>query len=207
MEARHAWEKIYQRDGRVFNEPFPRFEDLVVTLIQHGCKRILDLGCGNGRHVLALARRGFEVVGQDAALTGLKLAQAWLSDERVAGTLVMGDMMIPLPFQSGSFDALIATQVIHHAYLEDIRRTISEVHRILKRCGIAFITVPAKPDPDEAYQEIAPSTLSPLTGSEAGVPHLYFTLEAFRTEFGRFEVLELSIRGDHVVIALTAQKL
>ena len=33
MEARHAWEKIYQRDGRVFNEPFPRFDDLVETLI------------------------------------------------------------------------------------------------------------------------------------------------------------------------------
>ena len=157
--------------------------------------------------MLALARRGFEVVGQDAALTGLKLAQAWLSDEKVVGKLVLGDMMIPLPFQRGSFDALIATQVIHHAYLEDIRRTISEVHRILKHGGIAFITVPAIPDPDEAYQEIAPSTLSPLTGSEAGVPHHYFTLEEFRTEFGCFEILELSIRGDHVVIALTAQKL
>ena len=143
MEARHAWEKIYQHDGRVFNEPFLSFEDLVEALRQHGCKRILELGIGNGRHVLAFARRGFEVVGQDAARTGLKLAQAWLSDEMVVGTLVMGDMMIPLTFQSSSFDALRATQVIHHAYPEDIRRTISEVHQILKRGEIAFNALPA----------------------------------------------------------------
>src|SRR5690606_34464775 len=38
--------------------------------------RVLDLGCGNGRHVLALARRGFDATGVDFSPTLLQMAAA-----------------------------------------------------------------------------------------------------------------------------------
>jgi len=205
-EARFAWETIYQQQGRVFIEPFVRFPDLVKEFRHFGCQSILDLGCGNGRHVLALAKEGFKAVGLDAALTGLNLAQDWMADEGFETALVVGDMTAPFPFQTECFDGLMATQVIHHALLEDIRGAIAEIHRVLKPGGLAFVTVPAKPDADLAYREIAPGTCVPLSGDEAGVPHHYFTLEAFGGEFSGFEMLELSIRGDHVVFAFTGRK-
>ena len=206
-EARFAWENIYRCKGRVFIEPLARFPDLVKEFHHYGCTRILDLGCGNGRHVLALAKEGFRAVGLDAALTGLNLAQAWLVDEGFEGALVLGDMTRSLPFPTEWFDGLMATQVIHHALLEDIRGVIAEIHRVLKPGGLAFVTVPAKPDDEMTYREVAPGTCVPLRGDEANVPHHYFTLEAFRGEFCEFEMLELSIRGDHVVFAFTGRKL
>ncbi len=49
----HPWEDIYARDGRVFTEPFPAFSSVSQKFTQNQCRRILDLGCGNGRHVIA----------------------------------------------------------------------------------------------------------------------------------------------------------
>jgi tellurite methyltransferase len=204
-EAREAWENIYQQGGYAFNEPFPRFQDLVKVFQQHGCKRILDLGCGGGRHVLALVKLGFQVVGVDASPTGLGLARKRHKDEGCASSFVLGDMTQTLPYQSECFDGLLSTQVIHHAMLNDIRRVIGEIHRVVKVGGIAFVTVPAKPEPEIEYDELSPGTLVPRTGDEAGVPHHYFSIEAFGREFYGFDHLELSVRGQ-VVIAFTGKK-
>jgi SAM-dependent methyltransferase len=200
-EAREAWEKLYQQGGYAFEEPFPRFQDLAKVFQQHGCKRILDLGCGGGRHVLALAQLGFQVVGIDASPTGLRLARKRLKDEGGAASFVLGDMTQPFPYPSECFDGLLSTQVIHHALLKDIRGVIDEIHWVMQPGGLAFVTGPAKPDEGVDYRELEPNTLAPQTGHEKGVPHHYFTLEAFEKEYSGFETLELSVRGDNVVFA------
>lgn len=120
FEARHAWEQIYRQEGLTLDDPFLRFPELVEEFREHKCERILDLGCGSGRHVLALARNGFEVVGLDAAPTGISLAKAWIAEQGDHAQLVLGDLSYPLPFRSESFDGLMATQVIHHALQEHI---------------------------------------------------------------------------------------
>ncbi len=51
-------------------------ESLILRLLAEApSKRVLDLGCGTGRHARFLAERGFEVVGIDASETALELAQ------------------------------------------------------------------------------------------------------------------------------------
>jgi SAM-dependent methyltransferase len=78
MPSDHQWEKIYQQEGRLWKEPFPRFGDVIQTFRDRGCKKILDLGCGSGRHVVGFAEAEFQVTGIDISPTGLKLAQQWL---------------------------------------------------------------------------------------------------------------------------------
>ena len=51
----HPWEKIYREEGKVFGEPFPRFGEVVQAFEEQGCGTVLDLGCGNGRHLVYLA--------------------------------------------------------------------------------------------------------------------------------------------------------
>lgn len=62
-------------------------------------QRVLDVGCGPGRHAHALAERGLEVVGLDISQEFLRAAGA--------GCWVRGDAR-QLPFPSGSFDAAIS---------------------------------------------------------------------------------------------------
>ena len=194
------WESIFQRDGRVFPEPFPRFEELVTAFQEHGCRRILDLGSGTGRHVVHLAKNGFQVVGLDQSPTGLRLTRRWLAEERVTASLVRGDMRCPFPFGDGVFDGLLSTQVIHHARLATVRRTIAEVRRVLRVGGVLFVTVPVRKD--GRGEEIEPNTFVPLTGDEKGLPHHIFSPEELRAEFSFLRVQDLSVRGSAVLALL-----
>jgi ubiquinone/menaquinone biosynthesis C-methylase UbiE len=67
-------------------------EFLVDALHLEPPMRVLDAGCGPGRHSLALARRGFEVVGVDLSPDFIELARESVSAETSSATFVVGDL-------------------------------------------------------------------------------------------------------------------
>lgn len=149
----HPWEAIYRSEGKVFTEPFPRFDEVVREFEAHECKRVLDLGCGNGRHVVEFAKLGFRTVGLDISSTGLRLTREWLYEEGLDADTVTADVRRSLPFRSGSFDSLLSTQVIHQARICEVRRAIAEIWRVLAEGKVAFVTVAGRRHEGEAYEE------------------------------------------------------
>jgi SAM-dependent methyltransferase len=67
--------------------------------------RLLDVGCGPGRHALALARRGMEVTGVDLSPDFVDLARAGAAAEGLTATFTVGDVR-DLPYDS-EFDAVV----------------------------------------------------------------------------------------------------
>jgi SAM-dependent methyltransferase len=201
----HPWERIYKEEGRGEKRPFHRFYEVVGIFRSNGCRQILDLGCGSGRHFIHLAREGFEVVGVDLSPTALRLTKGWAVREGCEDSVILADMRSPLPFRTSSFDGVFSTQVIHHAYLLEIERTIQEIFRVLGCGGMAFVTVSACRDETE-HIEIEPNTFIPLKGPERGVPHHIFTEENLRKSFQAFHILEVSLRAEGKVWAVLAQK-
>jgi len=203
----HPWEEIYCRDGRVFTEPFPAFSSVAQKFTQNQSSRILDLGCGNGRHVVALMNLNFQAVGLDISPTGLDLTREWLDEEELSGNLVCGDMRHNLPFKTGIFDGIISTQVIHHALLAEIRHTISEIWRVMNSGGIAFITVAGRKHEDLSYKEIEPGTYLPLEGTEKGLPHHIFNEEELCQEFKNFQIQDVGPRDEGRVLSIWLKKI
>ncbi len=201
----HPWEEIFRKNGRVFPEPFPRFNEVVDLFIGRGCSQILDLGCGSGRHTVHLAKENFKTIGLDISLTGLGLTKGWLCEQGLESRIVQSDFRHPLPFCEGSFTGVFSTQVIHHARIAAVRLAIQEIWRVLSSGGVAFISVAAKKD-DGEFDEIEPGTIVPLTGSEAGLPHHIFSEEELRVEFREFQVGDVSLRADGKVLVITARK-
>lgn len=204
--TKHPWENIFAADGRVFTELLPLFYEAAEKFSINQLQNILDLGCGNGRHVIAFQKLGFDVVGFDISLTGLELTSTWLTEENQAGSLVAGDGRFSLPFRSASFDGLISTQVIHHALISEIRHTIAEIYRVLANGSLAIITVAGKKHLDWQYDEIEPGTYLPLNGPEKGLPHHIFTEEELHAEFSKFNILEVSRRANGRVLAVWINK-
>jgi len=202
----HPWENIYARDGHIFTEPFSAFSSVVQNFNQYQCRNILDLGCGNGRHVVALMNLNLGVVGLDISPTGLSLTQEWLEDEELPANLICGDMRHSLPFKDNCFDGLISTQVIHHSLLAEIRLTISEIWRVMTDGGIAFVTLAGKKHVDLPYDEIEPGTFVPLEGTEKGLPHHIFTEDELYREFELFQIQEISLRDKGRVRAIWLKK-
>ena len=109
--------------------------------------RVLDLGCGAGRHTYAALERGAHVVGVDldadllrqvAAMSLALIDEGHVPDGATAG-FVEGDATA-LPFADASFDRVIVSEVLEH--IPQDTAAMAEVERVLKPDGRAAITVP-----------------------------------------------------------------
>jgi ubiquinone/menaquinone biosynthesis C-methylase UbiE len=118
-----------------------------VAEVQAG-DRVLDLGCGFGRHGYEAARRGANVVSVDYAEQELKAVRAtfWhmhdageLSFERCQGT-TRADA-VQLPFADHSFDRVIASEVLEH--VDNDAGALRELARVLRPGGTLAVTAPA----------------------------------------------------------------
>jgi SAM-dependent methyltransferase len=193
MAKRQAWDEIFKRDGRVFQEPHPDIPPAAQRWREQGRQRVLDLGCGSGRHVVYLAQNGFKVWGLDNSPRGLALTQQWLSEKGLVADLRLGDMTARLPYADDFFDAVISVQVIHHARAATIRHIVQEVERVLKQDGFVFISVPRLRNQGLEFEQVEPNTFVPLDGPEKGLPHHYFTPEELREFFGNFRVSDMHL--------------
>ena len=104
---------------------------------------LLDLGCGNGRHMELAASMGYECVGVDASAEMLATARRRLGP---AACLVQGDARaVPLGPMAAS--VVLCVAVIHHIRGErDRARTVLEVARALRPGGHALASVWALDD-------------------------------------------------------------
>ncbi|MHA2190561.1 MAG: class I SAM-dependent methyltransferase [Candidatus Thorarchaeota archaeon] len=191
------WDQIFSEKGYVFNNPHADIERVVDILDNGESKRILDLGCGTGRHVLFFARLGYDVYGFDASPKALSMAQDWLQEENLTANLSKHLMEKPFPYGDDFFDGVVSIQVIHHNLMKDIKKTVSEIERVLKPNGLLFVTFPVLhlgPVEKERNWELAKieeGTYIPQKGWECGIPHHYFTLEEIPDVFDSFEILDI----------------
>ena len=210
MANDNPWEDIFRRDGHVFTEihaVIPEFAGLLEGQGQTG-KRFLDVGCGNGRHLVYFSGLGYHVTGLDSALSALRLSQEWLERDGLNGNLIRSDSRFPFPIADESYDVLLSTQVIHHAQLETVLNTINEITCIVRPGGFILITVPVfkeTSESEEEWEEIEHHTFVPLSGTEKGLPHHLFTLDEFGECFPAFNIISSEMRGEWV-IALTGRK-
>ncbi|MHA1964753.1 MAG: class I SAM-dependent methyltransferase, partial [Candidatus Thorarchaeota archaeon] len=193
------WDRIFTERGRVFTDPHSDIERIVKLIRDNVGSRILDLGCGTGRHVVYLAGLGFDVYAFDASPKALSMTQEWLKDENLQANLCEHQMEDQFPYEDNFLDAVISIQVIHHNLMKNIRKTISEIERVLKPGGLLFVTFPVlHPGPvseedDWNLIEVEEGTYLPQRGWERGIPHHYFTLDEVPTEFRSFDINDIYI--------------
>jgi len=176
-----SWENYYvtlkQLPERM-KELAPFVVEALPTFKRNKVKRVLDLGCGAGRHCICLAKNGFDAIGVDASLSALKLAKKWGQEENLDLTLVRSTMT-HIPFLDGQFDAVISVSVIHHALKADVVKTIGEVHRILKGNGLLLANLTSLSDrrygAGEKVEEGTFRTLEAFEEKRFEELHHYFT--------------------------------
>ena len=114
----------------------------------HAGDRLLDIGCGFGRHSYEALRRGADVVSSDFAMAELAEVDALVSAMKAEGELPDGVQssscngdVTRLPFADDCFDRIIASEVLEH--IEDDIGALAELTRVLRPGGTIAATIPA----------------------------------------------------------------
>jgi cyclopropane fatty-acyl-phospholipid synthase-like methyltransferase len=136
-----GWERIWREHGSRWElqEPQAEVVALVARLKAEGKRRVHDLGCGLGRHLLLLAAEGFEASGSDISPEAVARCRRRLEETGLLAKVTRSEMDA-IPEEDGCLDCVIAWNVVYHATVEGILRTLRGVHGKLKPSGYLFGT-------------------------------------------------------------------
>ena len=109
--------------------------------------KVIDVGCGAGRHSYEAYRRGADVIAfdqnaEELAEVGTMLqamGAAGEAPESAKAQVVVGDALA-LPYPDGTFDVVIASEILEHVPEDDA--AIAELVRVLRPGGRLAVTVP-----------------------------------------------------------------
>jgi tellurite methyltransferase len=148
VDPTKGWDHLWKQQDVIksgWDRPSPVVVELAERLFAAGARQVLDLGCGPGRHTVALARAGYRVSATDVSPTGLAHCRDWLSSLGLGATLAEADMR-SLPFDDAAFDLVVSYNVIYHATKSGMQATLDEIGRVLRPGGHLFITFIATAD-------------------------------------------------------------
>jgi SAM-dependent methyltransferase len=192
------WNQLFKKRGKVFLKPQEDIPRVAKLFKRKNIKRLLDLGCGSGRHLVYFAKKGFDVYGIDIAEEGIKIARKWLKKEKLKAKLERGSVYKKLPYNSNFFDAVVSVQVLQHGKLNQIKKGVEEIKRVLKPGGLIFITLFGRYSKGKARycvikdaREVAPRTYVPRTGDEAGVTHYVYDKSIIKKHYKDFKIIDL----------------
>jgi len=134
-----AWQR--RRDEPQHRELVERTADELASVVAPPGP-VADLGCGPGAHALALARRGYDVVGVDGSTGMVEVARTRAARDNVQATFDVHDVGAPLPFADATLGGVLAILVLQH--LPDPEAFIAEIRRCLRPGGHLLITAPAR---------------------------------------------------------------
>jgi SAM-dependent methyltransferase len=142
---RAHWQRIYQENpGMYGEEPSAPARYAAGVFAAAGARDVLELGAGHGRDALYFAGRGFAVRAADFSTVALGQLAARAEAAGLAGrvTTAVVDVREPLPFASGSADAVFAHMLMcMDLSTRHIEELAGEVRRVLRPGGTFVYTV------------------------------------------------------------------
>ena len=112
-------------------------------------QRLLDLGCGQGRHTFEALRRGADALAVDLNEADLADVQTMVDAlaeagdiKPPAGPVTLKADALDLPFADGHFDRVIASEILEH--VPDDRKAIAEIVRVTRPGGLVAVSVPRR---------------------------------------------------------------
>jgi ubiquinone/menaquinone biosynthesis C-methylase UbiE len=134
------YRRVYREGAEFWEEPLPT-ESLVRLLHSFNWTkglRAIDMGCGEGRDSIFLAKRGFCVTAVDVSRSAVQRAKSWSKREGLPIDFIVADVA-NLPIRNEIYELAINIACLHAIIDQQARdKHLSEAYRVLKRKGVYF---------------------------------------------------------------------
>jgi tellurite methyltransferase len=193
MDVVAYWDGVWQDEDyrRQWWEPHPFVEKTAAFLLHRKGLRILDLGCGIGRHSLFLARSGQRVVALDGSFGGVAVLREQNRKENLSIACQQGNFD-HLPCRTGSLDGVVCWDALYHGLPENMDRRLGEIDRVLKPGGFFQATFLSKEN--RLYRKgrrVAPGTWILENNRDKDHPHFYCSRDELLSLLSALDVLAI----------------
>lgn len=174
--------------------------------VKREVSRVLDAGCGNGRHVVFFSEQGFDVYGIDISEEAIEIANAWVAKKGLKAHLEVGDIA-KLPFENGYFDVVVSYGVLDHISFSEAKKAMKEIGRVMDKNGYIYITLRSTEDCECGRGEkVENNTFVLQEGYEKGIIQHFFDLEEIKELFKDFNIFDIELHEQRFPDIFTVDK-
>ena len=184
----NVWNELHRdfisKNEMKYDDWLEEFEEIISNVNTE----IIDLGCGvTGNNTLYLLEKGKEVLSCDFAEEALK------SVSKIKGSkILLFDMLEKFPFDNEIADLIIADLSLHYFKIEDTKRIINEIKRVLKPNGYLLFRVNSTNSTE--YKKLVES------GNEELEPNLFFNKNMEKRFFSKDDLQEFFKEWEFICI-------
>jgi ubiquinone/menaquinone biosynthesis C-methylase UbiE len=140
MNQQETWNAIAEQWFHFRQKPFHELRGILENAANSWKPgKILDIGTGNARNLLAFANNGFECHGMDFSGEMIKYAKKFSEKKSFKANLIKA-WAEKLPYKNNFFDYCLNISVIHHLKKKEQIESLKEMNRVMKPGAKAIIT-------------------------------------------------------------------
>jgi len=134
------WDCIAESFDKTRSKPWKICIDFINTLKK--TDYVVDMGCGNGRHLVLCAAQCKQATGLDISKELLFIAKNNLNEKKLKNVVFLHSDVTFIPIKDETVDAIIYIACLHNIKSREKRlQSLKELKRILKKEGKALISV------------------------------------------------------------------
>lgn len=192
-----CWKQRTADEYAVYLSEYNNKQDPIVDLLkQHGVQTVCDAACGFGAYSLMLASNGFQVEGFDISPTSVEVTKTLLRKYDIDSSNYKAASVLDTGYKK-QFDAVTARSVLDHLYVEEARKGLDELLRIVKPGGIVIVSFDGMDEDDLKIQHEITEDGSILYRDEKrnGMVYHFYADEELSTWLKSYSVVDSYTNG------------
>ena len=143
FESEKIWDSIAESFDKTRRKPWQQCLDFINEIPEGSI--VLDVACGNGRHLIPCTKKCKKIIGLDISRKMLKIIKKKTIKEHISNSILIHSAAEKIPLKNNTIDAVLFIAALHNIYKKENRiKSLKEIKRILKKESKAIISVWSK---------------------------------------------------------------